>query len=213
MAKKEVIFEPRKIDSVATEVSRGMVQIGDLPDLVPLADYLTNKEEELRHLKERESVLYRDVKDYIKQSLSVRSSQWQEECRRLSWAYSSSGDQNNLKGLYRICPDMTLLSPWESEVAAHHLSHLIRAYLATIENLPPVDRGQAPNIVMRADEQEQALQAKILCWEYLLSLQRSGEVKPSVRRQTQLDIIQKQNEEILELLRFMAAPKTAKKKV
>lgn len=199
MAKKAIIseFVPREVDSVATEVSPGMVKVQDIPDLIPLSDYLANKAEHLQFLRTREAALYRDVRDYIKQSLSIRSTQWQEECRRLSWSYTANSDQSLLKGLVKICPDMTLLSPTESEVTAHHTSHFIRAFLATIENLAPEERGTACNLVYRAKEVEESLQAKILCWEYLLSLRKNTSERPIARRQTQIDLLLQQNEKIL----------------
>lgn len=214
MAKKDQKqgFVPRKIDEFATEVAKGVVQVEGIADLVSLEDYLSNKEDQLHFLQTREAVLYSDVKQYIKNALPVRSGQWQEECRKLSWAYVSSSDQEKLKNLVRICPEMALLGPKDSPVTGHHLSHLIRAFLATIENLPPVNSGNTSCLVYPAKNLEDALQSKILCWEYLLSLRPAiPEGAPRPRRQTQMDLLLQQNEKILEMLATLLQKSEGKK--
>ena len=203
MKKKEATeaFVPIQIDKYATQVHPDLVRVEGVEELVPLEEYLARKEQQLLELRTNEERLYRQAREVIKQSLPVRGGQWQEECRQLSWAYQASNDHSQLRGMVEVCPSMALLSPHESTVTAHHLSHFIRAFLASLNEIPSVDYGNAPNIIYQADDEEGSLEARIACWDYLLRLVPTDRVVPTSRRQSTLELILEQQRQILETLK------------
>lgn len=218
MKQSTTIFEPRQIDKYAREVSPGMVKIDGIDELVPLTTYLSNKSENLQYLTYREGILYREVKNIIKSSLPLRSGQWQEECRRLSWAYSSGLYSNSyLSKLTDVCPGLPLMKPDDSTVSAHHLSHFIKAYFAVIMKLEPVSFGRSENILSIAESEEDALQARITVWEYLLSVKPQGIVPTTKTKNNTLEDLLKDvrtlldhTRKIIDLLEVKKPPKPKK---
>jgi hypothetical protein len=201
---QEDVWVARTIDELAVEVRKGWVQVAGLPDLVPLDEYYQRCEDNLQRLGQQEQALYAEIRETIKRALPLRTSQLQEEYRKLSWAYSAQEDQSHLRGLVKVCPLLGLLGPVESNVNAHHLSHAIRAFLATLLHLQPARTGNASNIVSRALSMENALQTRIITWEYLLSLRSTELVAKKERAQqkrTPLDQLLQQQQQILHELK------------
>lgn len=209
MAKKTE-FVPRQIDEYAVEVAPGVVRIADVDETIPLEEYLLNKEKELASLQIQEQQLYVRVKEHIKRSLVTRTGTWQEDCRRLSWAYTANGEFQQLKQMVEVCPSMKLGMPVDSEVTMHHLSHLIRAFLATTQGLEQTTAGHGACIVYNASTREEALQNRLIVWKFLLAqLTEEQQEQCEVKRTTQMERILQELAEIKALLLEMK-PKRGK---
>ena len=201
MAKKKEEFVPRQIDEYAVEIEPGVVRIADVDGTIPLEEYLQNKEKELSSLRVQEAQLYTRVKEHIKRYLVVRTGTWQEDCRRLSWAYTANGEFQQLKQMVEVCPSMKLGMPVDSEVTMHHLSHLIRAFLATTKGLEQVTAGHGACIVYNSSTQEEALQNRLVVWKFLLSrLSEEEREKCVVKRTTAMERVLQELAEIKALL-------------
>lgn len=200
--KELATFQMREIDAYAVEVSEGMVKVEGIDQLIPLDTYLQNKERSLDYLRQKEKELYIQCQRFIQDNLPLRQGQFQEDCRMLSWAYANQSNQAYLKGLLNVCPKLHLLTPSQSIVQGHHLSHFIRAYFALLMGLPPRKVGPAANLVGIANEVEEMLQSRITTWEYLLSLTPTNQRREIEFRQlTPIEQILKQQENILKDLK------------
>jgi hypothetical protein len=178
-------FQPKRIDDYAVQISPELVKIEGIDEPVSLEEYLANQEQELDAAKVLEGQLYADVKAHIRRHLPIRTGTWQEDCRKLSWAYAASGDMKLLKQVVTACPSMALVRPKDSVVSAHHLSHFIRAFLATVSDLPPLDRAQAAAcIVYPAKDEGEALQLRIIVWKHLLQLLRPEQRSAPLTKKT-----------------------------
>lgn len=193
-------FTPVKIDRHATQVTADMVMIEGLDELIPLQDYLENKERELQTLQRQELMLHSEVKAYVSAYLPQRTGTWQEDCRKLSWAYSANGEFAHLKALIVACPTMTLLKPNDLDVTAHHLSHLIRAFLSSVLKLEPISNGRSSCIVYHAQDLEEALQMRIIVWQHLLALRDPSSVAEKPKRLSAIEQVLQNQSTILERL-------------
>lgn len=224
MARKKIVaaqtevqptFQPKRLDEFATQISPELVVLDGLEEPVPLEEYLQNREQELQASRILEGQLYTEIKNHIRRYLPVRTGTWQEDCRKLSWSYAANGDPKLLRQVVTACPSMAIQRPRDSVVTAHHLSHLIRAFLATVTNLPPLDRAQAaPCLVYPAESESNALQLRIIVWKHLLQLlsPEQREVKPSPSKSILTQILEQQKQ-ILDELQELRTLLQSKRKV
>ncbi len=187
---EQQVWVPRRVDAHAVEVCKGQVVVEGLGDQsIPLQDYLLRKQEQLEYLEVRQRDLYTKCREFIKINLPLRGAQWQEECRQLSWAYSQQQNSQHLRKIESLCPSMPLGLPQESVVQTHHLSHFIKAFLATVLQLAPTTSGHSSCIVCIAEEEEVALQSRIIVWEYLLTLVPQERKLSLERKKTELQVL------------------------
>ena len=211
MAKKKILeettqqqaqsFQPVRLDEFATQISPTQVSIEGLDTLVSYEEYMANKELETRQNSILEHRLLEDVRSYIRKGLLLRTGTWQEDCRGLSWAYAAQGNPALLRKIVEICPSMALGRPGDSVVTMHHISHMIRAFLAVHEGLSPASSGTTPCILYNAQSTEQSTQNKIIVWRHLLSLREQSDITETKPARTgALAQILQQQQEILERL-------------
>lgn len=196
----EMPFQPTRVDKHAVEISEGKVKIDGLDTIIPKEEYLRQKELELAFSRRKAQEGYQEIKGRILNALPLRTCQFQEECRKLSWAYQSQSNHTHLKKLLTICPDMALVNENKGVVAAHHISHFIRAYLAIVLNLTPLEEGNAPNIVTLAQDEETKVANQIVCWEYLLSIDTPSNLSPKPKGESPIQKVLNQQAIILEKL-------------